>query len=151
VSSPSGWPTRPSASAPSSPKYEAVEHIGRAKGQSRLRTGKRELRAAGLILALGLGRLTPRKLGLASEDRFLGSGLTYRLPQLAEITAKRVLMVGGGDSAVDTALSREGLAEVTLVNSREALRALAHSQARLRDSGVRLLTNAEVASQEMRQ
>src|SRR5665647_1823235 len=79
-------------------EYEAVEHIGREDGHYRLRTDN-------LILALGLGRFTPRKLGLASEDRFLGSGLTYRLPKLEEITAKRVVIVGGGDSAVDTALS----------------------------------------------
>jgi thioredoxin reductase (NADPH) len=125
-------------------EYEAVEYIGREDGQFRLRTDQRELRAASLILALGLGRFTPRKLGLASEDRFLGSGLTYRLPKLEEISAKRVVIVGGGDSAVDTALSLERLADVTLVHRREALRAFAHSQARLRDSGVRLLTNAEV-------
>lgn len=125
-------------------EYEAVEYIGRAEGQFRLRTDKRALRAASLILALGLGRFTPRKLGLASEDRFLGHGLTYRLPKLAEITAKRVLIVGGGDSAVDTALSLDRVADVTLVHRREALRALAHSQARLRESGVHLLTNAEV-------
>ena len=81
---------------------------------------------------------------MASEDRFLGSGLTYRLPKLEEITAKRVVIVGGGDSAVDTALSLDGVADVTLVHRREALRAFAHSQARLRDSAVRLLTNAEV-------
>jgi thioredoxin reductase (NADPH) len=55
-----------------------------------------------------------------------------------------VVIVGGGDSAVDTALSLERVADVTLVHRREALRAFAHSQARLRDSGVRLLTNAEV-------
>jgi thioredoxin reductase len=125
-------------------EYEAVEHIGREDGQFRLRTDKRELRAASLILALGLGRFTPRKLGLASEDRFRGAGLTYRLPKLEEISAKRVVIVGGGDSAVDTALSLERVADVTLVHRREALRAFAHSQARLRDSGVRLLTNAEV-------
>ena len=89
-------------------EYEAVEHVGRQDGQFRLRTDKRELRADSLILALGLGRFTPRKLGLSSEDRFLGSGLTYRPPKLEEITAKRVVIVGGGDSAVDTALSLDG-------------------------------------------
>jgi ferredoxin/flavodoxin---NADP+ reductase len=125
-------------------EYEAVEHVGRQDGQFRLRTDKRELRADSLILALGLGRFTPRKLGLSSEDRFLGSGLTYRPPKLEEITAKRVVIVGGGDSAVDTALSLDGIADVTLVHHCEALRAFAHLQARLRDSGVRLLTNAEV-------
>jgi len=125
-------------------EYEAVEYVGREHGQFKLRTDKRELRAESLILALGLGRFTPRKLGLTDEDRFLGSGLTYRLPKLEEISAKRVVIVGGGDSAVDTALSLERVAEVTLVHRGAALRACAHSQTCLIDSGLRLLTNAQV-------
>jgi thioredoxin reductase len=76
-------------------EYEAVEYVGREDGQFRLRTDKREVRAGSLILALGLGRFTPRRLGLASEDRFLGHGLTYRLPKLDEITVKRIVIVGG--------------------------------------------------------
>jgi thioredoxin reductase (NADPH) len=125
-------------------EYEAVEYVGREQGQFKLRTDKRELRAESLILALGLGRFTPRKLGLTDEDRFLGAGLTYRLPKLEEISAKRVVIVGGGDSAVDTALSLERVAEVTLVHRGAALRACAHSQSCLIDSGLRLLTNAQV-------
>ena len=125
-------------------EYEAVEYVGREHGQFKLRTDKRELRAESLILALGLGRFTPRKLGLADEDRFLGSGLTYRLPKLEEISAKRVVVVGGGDSAVDTALSLGRVAEVTLVHRGAALRACAHSRTCLIDSGLRLLTNAQV-------
>jgi len=65
--------------------HEAVEYIGREDRQFRLRTKKRELRASSLILALGLGRFMPRRLGLAGEDRFLDHGLTYRLPKLEEI------------------------------------------------------------------
>lgn len=125
-------------------EYEAVEHVGRERGQFKLRTDKCELRAESLILALGLGRFTPRKLGLTGEDRFLGLGLTYRLPKLDEISARRVVIAGGGDSAVDTALSLERVAEVTLVHRGEALRACAHSQTCLRGSGVRLLTSAKV-------
>src|SRR5450759_5503842 len=67
-------------------EYEAVEHIGREDGHFRLRTDKRELRADSLILALGLGRFTPRKLGLTGEDRFLGSGLTLSLIHISEPT-----------------------------------------------------------------
>jgi thioredoxin reductase (NADPH) len=125
-------------------EYEAVEFIGREEGQFRVRTNKRELRGSGLILALGLGRFAPRRLGLAGEDRFLDQGLTYRLPKLEEIRAERIVIVGGGDSAVDTALSLDRIAHVSLVHRREELRALKHTQARLRESGVHLLTNAEV-------
>ena len=124
--------------------HEAVEYVGREGGQFTLRTATRELRARSLILALGLGRFTPRRLGLAGEDRFLDHGLTYRLPELEEIHAERIIIVGGGDSALDTALSLDRGAHVSLVHRREELSALKHTQARLRESGVHLLTNAEV-------
>lgn len=125
-------------------EYQAVEYVGRDDRWFRLRTGKSELRAGSLVLALGLGRFAPRKLGLANEERFSGHGLTYRLPRIEEIEARRVVIVGGGDSAADTALSLRDVAEVTLVHRRDALSALAYTQDRLRESGVRLLTNAEV-------
>jgi ferredoxin/flavodoxin---NADP+ reductase len=127
-------------------EFEAVEYVGRDGKRFTLRTEKRELRAVSLVLALGLGRFAPRRLGVADEDKFVGHGLTYRLPALEEIGGRRVVIVGGGDTAVDAALLLEHVAEVTLVHRRQALRALAHSQERLRDSRVRLLTNAEVVS-----
>ena len=125
-------------------EYEGVENVGRVDGHFTLRSDSREVQAGSLILALGLGRFTPRKLGLESEERFLGRGLTYRLPKFEQVTAKNVVVVGGGDSAVDTALSLDRIADVTLVHRRAELRALAHSQEQLRASGVHLLTNAVV-------
>jgi ferredoxin/flavodoxin---NADP+ reductase len=125
-------------------EYEAVEYVGLDKGEFRLRTNRRELHAASLVLALGLGRFSPRRLGLAGEDRFLGHGLVYHLPRQEEIEAKRIVIVGGGDSAVDIALALDESAHVSLVHRREELRALGHTQARLRESNVHLLTNAEV-------
>ena len=124
--------------------HEAVEYVGHEDGHFRLRTEKRELRASSLILALGLGRFTPRKLGLESEERYHGRGLTYRLPDLEEIAGKRVVIVGGGDSAVDLALTLHRGADVTLIHRCKSLRACEYSQDCLLDSGVRLLTDAEV-------
>jgi thioredoxin reductase (NADPH) len=123
---------------------EAVEHVGRDDDRFRLRTTRQELQAKSLVLALGLGRFAPRKLGLANEERFAGRGLAYRLPRIQDIRARHVVIVGGGDSAADTALSLQDVADVTLVHRRDAFSALAYTRERLRESGVRLLTNAEV-------
>ena len=49
--------------------------------------GNGEIRAGTLLLALGLGRFMPRRLGLADEERFEGKGLAYRLPPIDEIQA----------------------------------------------------------------
>ena len=96
------------------------------------------------MLALGLGRFMPRRLGLAGEERFEGRGLAYRLPPIEQITARRVVVVGGGDSALDTALSLRTVADVTLVHRREAFSAYVFSQQRLAEADIRLITNGEI-------
>ena len=104
----------------------------------------REVRTRALILALGLGRFTPRRLGLADEARFEGKGLTYRLPPIDEVHAHHVVVVGGGDSALDTALSLRTVADVTIVHRREEFSAYAFSQQRLAEADIKLVTNGEI-------
>jgi thioredoxin reductase len=57
--------------------------------------------AANVVLALG-GRGSPRKLEVPGEER---SKVTYRLLEPAEFRDKHVLVVGGGNSAVESAIS----------------------------------------------
>ena len=125
-------------------ELEPVEFVGRADGCFVVRTAEEEIEAEAVVLALGLGRFTPRTLGLESEQCYLGRGLTYRLPPREQIKAERVVVVGGGDSAVDTALSLQQIAQVTLVHHGDGLRAFGHSQERLAESGVQVLLAAEV-------
>ena len=58
-------------------------------------------RAANVILALG-GRGSPQKLGVAGEER---TNVAYRLLEPGEFSGQRVLVVGGGNSAVESALA----------------------------------------------
>ena len=106
--------------------------------------GNGEIRARTLVLALGLGRFMPRRLGLADEERFEGKGLTYRLPPIDEVDARHVVVVGGGDSALDTALSLRTVSEVTIVHRREAFSAYAFSQQRLAEADIELITGGEI-------
>jgi thioredoxin reductase (NADPH) len=116
-----------------------------ANGDSASDSDGGEIRARTLVLALGLGRFMPRRLGLADEERFAGKGLAYRLPPIDEIEARHVVVVGGGDSALDTALSLRTVAEdVTIVHRREAFSAYAFSQQRLAEADIRLITNGEI-------
>lgn len=122
----------------------AVEDVTPADGVFRIRGSLRRDEARTLVLALGLGRFTPRRLGLDDEERFLGRGLAYRLPPLEDIRAKRAVVVGGGDTALDTALSLAEVAEVTVVRRRDEFRAFAHTQDRFSEAGIAVVSNGEV-------
>jgi ferredoxin/flavodoxin---NADP+ reductase len=96
-----------------------------------------------VVITGGLGTFTPRPLPSGSE--YLGRGLVYFVPSLAAFEDKDVLIVGGGDSAFDWALSLEPIARsVTLVHRRDKFRAHEHTVAKVLDSSVEILTFAEV-------
>ena len=127
-------------------EWHAVEDVRPTDGGFRIKDSLRQDDAKTLVLALGLGRFTPRRLGLPDEDRFLGKGLAYRLPPLEEVRARRAVVVGGGDTALDTALSLREVAEVTVVRRRDEFRAFAHTQDRFAEAGIEVVSNGEVVS-----
>jgi thioredoxin reductase len=101
------------------------------------------IRAGAVILTAGIGTFTPRKLP-AGED-FLGRGLSYFVTDPDVHTGQNVLVVGGGDSAVDWALALEPIAKsVTLVHRRSAFRAHAASVTAVTEGGTQIVTDAEV-------
>jgi len=99
--------------------------------------------AGAVIITGGIGTFTPRPLP-AGED-FLGRGLDYFVPDSSGFVDQDVVVVGGGDSAIDWCLMLEPIASsVTLVHRREQFRAHAASLEQVRGSSVRIVTNAEV-------
>ena len=101
------------------------------------------LHCGSIIITAGLGSFTPRPLPAA--DNFVGSGILFFVPHLADLVGHDVLIVGGGDSAFDWALALHPLARsVTLVHRREKFRAHAATVERVRDLAVRIVVNAEV-------
>jgi thioredoxin reductase len=125
-------------------EWRAVENVTPHDGGFRIDGSLRQDDARTLVLALGLGRFAPRRLGLPDEERFLGNGLTYRLPPLEEVRARRAVVVGGGDTALDTALSLREVADVTVVRRRDEFRAFAHTQDRFAEAGIEVVSNGEV-------
>jgi ferredoxin/flavodoxin---NADP+ reductase len=126
-------------------EWRAVEDVTPLDGGGFMIDGSlRQDDARTLVLALGLGRFTPRRLGLAGEERYLGRGLAYRLPPLEDVRARRAVVVGGGDTALDTALSLRSVADVTVVRRRDEFRAFAHTQDRFAEAGIGVVSNGEV-------
>jgi len=80
---------------------ERLEDIVAEQGGYRVKTSKHSYRTRTVLLAIGR-RGTPRKLGVPGED---ASKVVYRLIDAAQYAGQQVLVVGGGDSALEAATS----------------------------------------------
>jgi thioredoxin reductase (NADPH) len=90
-----------------------------------------------VIIAAGIGAFRPVKLPNESVDAFEDKGVVYFVRDIEDYADKRVLVIGGGDSAVDWALAAEPIAEhVTLIHRRPGFRAHDTSVNRLNESNV---------------
>jgi ferredoxin/flavodoxin---NADP+ reductase len=82
------------------------------------------LRVQALIVAGGHGAFEPKKLPGYDMTPWEGRGALYIVGSKAVFEGKRVMIVGGGDSAMDWVVNLLGVADsVTLVHRREAFRA----------------------------
>jgi thioredoxin reductase (NADPH) len=87
-----------------------------------------------VIIAGGLGSFQPRRLGCEGVETFENSAIHYKVKSAADFTDKRLLIFGGGDSALDWTLELAGKARsVTLVHRRAEFRAAPASVAKMRD------------------
>jgi ferredoxin/flavodoxin---NADP+ reductase len=77
-----------------------------------------------VLVAGGIGAFTPRKLPLKDVDRWYGKGLHDRILDPKIFAGKRVLLVGGGDSAFDWAVNLHGIAQrILMIHRRDGFRA----------------------------
>ncbi|HEL0719504.1 NAD(P)/FAD-dependent oxidoreductase [Streptococcus equi subsp. zooepidemicus] len=120
---------------------EEVLSFEKVDGDFVIQTSKARHYSKAIIVACGNGAFAPRTLGLDNEQLFADHNLFYNVHSLNQFAGKRVVICGGGDSAVDWALALDGLAKsVTLVHRRDAFRAHEHSVELLKNSHVTTLT-----------
>jgi thioredoxin reductase len=87
-----------------------------------------------VLIAGGIGAFTPRKLPLKDAERWLGKGLHDRILDPAVFRGKRVLLVGGGDSAFDWAVNLQGIARsILMIHRRDGFRAHAATVRQVRE------------------
>ena len=102
-----------------------------------------------MLITAGVGAFAPKKLDNAEWARFEGRGLHYVIPNLDLFRGRRVLVVGGGDSAVDWALHLEEIAgQVTLIHRRDTFRAHEDSVRKLHASSAKVLLFHELKAIE---
>jgi ferredoxin/flavodoxin---NADP+ reductase len=87
-------------------------------------TEKGEYPSRTVIIAAGIGAFSPRKLPLKGSEQWEGKGLFDRVLDPQVFRGKRVLIVGGGDSAFDWAVNLiEVASRITMVHRRDGFRA----------------------------
>jgi ferredoxin/flavodoxin---NADP+ reductase len=117
---------------------QSVEKVEKLEdGTFKLTTNSEIHYSKTVIITAGVGAFQPRRLDIEHADKYEGKNLNYFVNDLSHYAGKKVLVCGGGDSAVDWALMLEPIAEkVTLVHRRDKFRAHEHS--------VELLMNSKV-------
>jgi ferredoxin/flavodoxin---NADP+ reductase len=77
-----------------------------------------------IVIAAGIGAFEARRLGVAGEDAFEEKGLYFKVLDPQQFKGRRVLLVGGGDSAFDWAVNLQGVADsIMLIHRRDGFRA----------------------------
>jgi thioredoxin reductase (NADPH) len=88
--------------------------------------------AKAVIVAAGAGAFGPNRPPLAGIEAYEASGaVQYFVRRREDLRGKRVMIAGGGDSAVDWALALKDLATVSIVHRRPKFRAAPESAAQL--------------------
>jgi len=152
------YPEKPIYDIPGFPRVEAAELVVRLKAQAaafkpvyhlgeqvqaleaigggfwRLTTSKDTvLQARAVIIAAGVGAFGPNRPPLAGIETFESKSVFYYVTQRENFRGKRVVIAGGGDTAVDWALSlAEIAARVSVIHRRDRFRAAPESEAQLK-------------------
>lgn len=127
--------------------YEDEEVIGldRKEDHCVVKTTQEEYEAKTVILSIGMGLFEPRKLKVPGEDKFHGNGIFYRIPCAEDFENKKVLFVGGGDTALEMALSVVDVAkEVILIHRKDVFRAMEENVENIEASGIKVMFNHEL-------
>ncbi len=152
------YPEKPIYDIPGFPRIEAAELVVRLKAQAapfrpvyhlgeqvqalealsggfwRVTTSKGTvIQARAVIVAAGVGAFGPNRPPLPGIEAYEGRSVFYYVTQRESFRGKRVVIAGGGDTAVDWALSlAEVASRVSVVHRRDKFRAAPESEARLK-------------------
>ncbi|MEX0921605.1 MAG: NAD(P)/FAD-dependent oxidoreductase [Rhodovibrionaceae bacterium] len=122
--------------APFAPRFhldQRVEALEKTESGWLLTTSAgTRIEARAVIVAAGVGAFGPNRPPLEGIERYEGKSVFYMVGRPEDFRGKRVVIAGGGDSAVDWALALAGIAaKVQVVHRRAKFRAAPESARRL--------------------
>lgn len=123
-----------------------VEKIEKYKNVFLLKYRNKIMSTKSVILATGMGHYLPRKLQVPGEKEFKEKGIYYqKIPK--KVTGKRIIVVGGGDTALENAVSAcEKGAYVTLVHRSDQFRAMERTVDRIKSLSIPMYLSSQVKS-----
>lgn len=120
--------------------FAPIFHLGQqATGLTRLEDGRWRLEtsagtvieAGAVVIAGGSGAFGPNRPPIQGIEAYEGKSLHYMVKRREDFRGKKVVIAGGGDSAVDWALSLSEIAQVMVVHRRGKFRAAYENVCRL--------------------
>jgi thioredoxin reductase (NADPH) len=110
------------------------------------REGKAEHLTRTVLITAGIGAFAPNKLpNCPSVDEYEGRGVYYFVKDKRPFRGKRMLIVGGGDTAIDWCINlKDWASHITLIHRRDEFRAHEASLAAVRSSGIPMKTFFEL-------
>ncbi len=98
-----------------------------------------------LLICAGAGAFSPKKLTVPGAEKWENNGVHYAVRKKAVFADKDVLMVGGGDSAIDWALNLQDVVRsITLIHRRNVFRAHEDSVRKLLATPTKIMTFCEL-------
>ena len=106
-----------------------------ADGNWQLETDAGEMITAPvIIIAAGGGSFTPKKPPIKEIEKYEGGSVHYAVRKMENFRDKNILIVGGGDSALDWFLNLQPIAKhITLLHRRDEFKAAPDSVAKMRE------------------
>ena len=123
---------------PFKPQFHLNQEVStlekQADGRFLIRTSQdQQFLSKTIFIAAGVGAFQPRTLNLDGIEAFVGNQVFYRVRNPEQFLGKRVVICGGGDSALDWALHfSDQAASVTLIHRRDEFKASPQSITKMR-------------------
>lgn len=127
-------------------EYQKVTDIIDGDQKLIVKTQNAEYETMSVIIAIGMGEFTPRKMDAPGENELEGKGISYFLPLKEELVGKKVVLFGGGNSAIEMAMVSDQVTETALVHRRPEFRADEINVKNLAESQVKTYMSTTVKS-----